>query len=317
MDGLPICCGRDVSDICYIKLGEGGRWEGECFNDGIIRLGFSTGEAKVLSYASKRQWDKLKEYWSEKKSASQTVTSYVNQTKSFFEDDGSVLWITFSKNAMWYGFSNGEQPKAHPDGEGSFKNMSIPWRNTDVHDKSLAMDFLGGNLTRTASYQGTICGLSADSARYAIDRINGKLPNEVERAKGARDSLVECMEELLKLLTWKDFEALIELIFAQSGWKRISATGGVQKTIDFSLWQPLTGERAFVQVKSETNANELESYISNSQSKNFGKMFYVYHTGKHKVSSRKNRNITIWDGREVAVQVVRNGLIDWLIEKTS
>src|SRR3989338_8898219 len=218
---------------------------------------------------------------------------------------------------MWYGFSNGEQPKTHPDGDGSFKKMSIPWRNMDVNDKSLAMDFLSGNLTKTASYRSTICGLSMGSAKYAIDRINGKLPNVVLKAKETRDSLVECMEELLKLLTWKDFEVLVELIFAQSGWKRVSATGGVQKTIDFSLWQPLTGERAFVQVKSETNVNELESYIRNSQSDNLGRMFYVYHTGKHKVSSRKNRNITIWDGREAAVQVVRNGLIDWLIEKTS
>ncbi len=317
MSGLPSCCDREVSDICYIKLGEGGRWEDECFKEGIIRFGFSTEKEEVLRYALKLKWDELKKYWSKKVSAPQTVTSYVNQMKSFFEDDGSVLWITFSKNAMWYGFTNGEQPKVHPDGGGSYKKMSIPWRNTDVNDKSLAMDFLGGNLTKTAGYRSTICGLSEDSARYAIDRINGKLPDEVNAAKMARDSLVACMEGLLRLLTWKDFEVLIELIFAQSGWKRISATGGVQKTIDFSLWQPLTNERAFVQVKSETNANELESYISTSQSENFGRMFYVYHTGKHKVSSLKNRNITIWDGKEVAVQVVRNGLIDWLIEKTS
>lgn len=179
------------------------------------------------------------------------------------------------------------------------------------------MDILSGRLTKTQSYRSTICGLDDESARYAIDRINGRLPKEVERAKETRDSLAERMEELLKLLTWKDFEILVELIFAQSGWKRVSATGGVQKTIDFSLWQPLTGERAFVQVKSETNANEFESYISTSQSENFGRMFYVYHTGEHKAASYKNRNITIWDGREVAVQVVRNGLIDWLIEKTS
>lgn len=317
MSHLPSCYDREVSDVRYIKLGKGGHWEDECFKQGIIRLGFSTGEERVLRYALNSKWDELKKYWFKKVSVPQTATSYVNQTKSFFEDDGSVLWITFSKNAMWYGFSNGEQPKTHPDGDGSFKKMAIPWRNMDVNDKSLAMDFLGGNLTKTAGYRSTICGLSADSAKYAIDRINGKLPNVVLKAKETRDSLVECMEELLKLLTWKDFEVLVELIFAQSGWKRVSATGGVQKTIDFSLWQPLTGERAFVQVKSETNINELESYISNSQSDNLGRMFYVYHTGKHKVSSRKNRNITIWDGREVAVQVVRNGLIDWLIEKTS
>lgn len=317
MSGLLSCCGREVTDICYIKLGEGGRWEDECFKEGIIRLGFATGEEKVLSYASNRQWDKLKEYWSKEVSAPQTVTSYVNQTKSFFEDDGSVLWITFSKNMMWYGFSNGEQPKAHPDRDGSCKKMSVPWRNTDVNNKLLVMDFLSGNLTKTASYRSTICGLSADSARYAIDRINGKLPDDVEAAKMARDSLVLSMERLLRLLTWKDFEVLVELIFAQSGWKRISATGGVQKTIDFSLWQPLTNERAFVQVKSETDSKELETYIKKSKTENLGRMFYVYHTGKNSVSHHKDQNVTIWNGKEVAAQVVRNGLVDWLIEKSS
>lgn len=29
MSGLPSCCDREVSDIRYIKLGEGGRWEDE------------------------------------------------------------------------------------------------------------------------------------------------------------------------------------------------------------------------------------------------------------------------------------------------
>lgn len=316
MSGLPSCCNREVSDIHYIKLGEGGRWENECFKEGIIRFGFDTGSERVLSYASKHQWNKLKEYWSKKGFASQTVTSYVNQMKSYFEDDGSVLWITFSRNTMWYGFTNGELPKAHHDGDGSCKKMSIPWRNTDVNNKLLEMDFLSGNLTKTASYRSTICGLSADAARYAIDRISGKLPDEVEAAKSARDSLVMSMERLLRLLTWKDFEVLIELIFAQSGWKRISATGGVQKTIDFSLWQPLTNERAFVQVKSETDSKELEAYIKKSKAENLGRMFYVYHTGNN-VSRHKEQGVTIWDGKEVAAQVVRNGLVDWLIEKSS
>lgn len=137
MNRLPTCCGREVSDIRYIKLGKRGGWENDCFKHGIIRLGFSTGEEKVLQLALNSKWDKLKRYWSQKNIVPQTVTSYVNQTKSFFEDDGSVLWITFSNKAMWYGFSNGGEPKAHPDGDGSYKKMSVLWSNERYKAKAI------------------------------------------------------------------------------------------------------------------------------------------------------------------------------------
>ena len=52
------------------------------------------------------------------------------------------------------------------------------------------------------------------------------------------------------LLHQDDFETLVDLIFARGGWHRVSALGGNEADIDLAVEQSLTGERAFVQVKS-------------------------------------------------------------------
>jgi hypothetical protein len=41
---------------------------------------------------------------------------------------------------------------------------------------------------------------------------------------------------------------LVDLVFANSGWRRIGRVGKTQKTVDIELMLPTTGERAFVQV---------------------------------------------------------------------
>ena len=45
---------------------------------------------------------------------------------------------------------------------------------------------------------------------------------------------------LLALLHWRDFELLVELVFGQSGWRQVGASGGVQKTVDMELVLPTT-----------------------------------------------------------------------------
>lgn len=55
--------------------------------------------------------------------------------------------------------------------------------------------------------------------------------------------------DMMRFLNPYDFELLVELVFAQSGWQRISSSGGTQKTIDLELYLPSTKDYAFVQVK--------------------------------------------------------------------
>jgi hypothetical protein len=54
--------------------------------------------------------------------------------------------------------------------------------------------------------------------------------------------LAKDVGDLLDQLHQDDFELLIELVFSSSGWRRISAVGGTQKTLDIALTLPRLGK---------------------------------------------------------------------------
>lgn len=94
----------------------------------------------------------------------------------------------------------------------------------------------------------------------------------------------------------------------------MSSTGGVQKTIDIQLENPVTGDSAFVQVKSDSNQIQLDEYIGLYQDSYFSRMFYVHHTSSSILKS-SNENVSVWDVQKVAEQVLSNGLVDWVINR--
>ena len=53
----------------------------------------------------------------------------------------------------------------------------------------------------------------------------------------------------------------VDLVFANSGWRRLGQVGKTQKTVDIELMLPTTGERAFVQVKSSASKQDLTQYV--------------------------------------------------------
>jgi len=45
--------------VRYIKLGEKGRWEEGCINEGIIRFGFESASAERFPLCRAGKWDEL------------------------------------------------------------------------------------------------------------------------------------------------------------------------------------------------------------------------------------------------------------------
>ena len=158
----------------------------------------------------------------------------------------------------------------------------------------------------------TIC--SVDSLDYLIRKINDQDLPEVAAARSARSVLLRSTTGLMRLLTGRDFELLIEPVFSQSGWRRISASGGTQKTIDIELVLPTTGEAAFVQVKSKTNQVQLDDYIERFAERDDARMFYVYHTSQTTLTCADDRVILVGPDR-LAEMVMDTGLFDWLLKK--
>jgi len=239
----------------YIKLGRSGSWEEESLREGIIRFGYNETPFEA---AKAGDWEAVRGFWTEARGSSKTASQDLTQIRYFFEADESTLWVTFHGGYLYWCFAKPGVSK-HEDGDGHVRQTLDGWHKADINGTALTTDTISGNLLKVQGFRGRICQVGAFD--YLVRKLNGKLLPEVRSALEAEDQLVELIVPLMRLLTWQDFELLVELIFSQSGWRRVGQLGKTQKTIDLELLLPTSGERAFVQVKSSTSKKELAEYI--------------------------------------------------------
>ncbi len=154
-------------------------------------------------------------------------------------------------------------------------------------------------------------------ADYMNRRNNAVGETVVAPERDARQAIVAVASELIAGLHWADFETLVDLIFARSGWQRISRVGGTQADVDLIIEQPATGEIAFVQVKSKAGQSVLDDYIGRfRRSETYDRMFFVCHTPKGALSVNDDPSLHVWAGDRLADAAVKAGLFDWLIERS-
>ena len=302
------------SRVRYIKLGREGSWEQECLKKGIIRLGFGTAKEQRFSLATTRKWKELKRAFLAAGKDKGTATRSTNEVKVFFEDDGSTLWITFIGEELCWGSLASGPAERHPDGDGVFRKVVGGWKRTDLLNEPLTKDRLSGSLTQLSAYRGTSCGVGV--ADYVIRRVNGQKIPQVERAVAAMAEMREATRAMMQLLTPKDFETLVDLVFTTTGWRRQGVVGTTTKTKDLDLILPSTNERAFVQVKSKTTQAELEDYIGRFEELAvFDKMFFVYHSGKDVATD--DERVFVIGPEKLAEMVMDAGLATWLLRKVA
>ena len=299
--------------VRYIKLGEAGLWERECIDQGTIRFGFDSANAEKFPLCLDGRWDELMESFIADGRSKGTATNFTNQTRLFFEDDGSTLWITFVGENLWWGVLEPARPQRHSDIDGVWRTVRGGWQKTDGNGEPLTKDRLSGALTMITAYRGTSC--SVDTAAYVIQRIRGEKSDEVNRAIAASKEMKSAVLGLMRKLVPQDFELLVDLVFSSSGWRRQSVVGKTQKTIDIDLMLPSTGERAFVQVKSQTTSAGLAEYVGKLDDLGpYDRMFYVYHTGEAETDDDR---VIIIGPEKLAEMVLDAGLANWLIRKVS
>lgn len=300
--------------VRYIKLGQNGKWEQECLKKGIIRLGFGSATDERFALCQEGQWKELRDSFLMEGKTQGTATRFANETRLFFTDEGSTLWLTFIGEQMWWGFVNEAPAQKHADGDGVWRTIVGGWKCTDLSGVKLSKDRLSGGLTQLAAYRGTSC--KTEYADYAVRRINAQKTPELELAVNAIAEIKRAIIALMKLLGWQDFEMLVDLVFSNAGWRRQGVVGKTQKSIDLDLLMPVTGERVFVQVKSKTNSQEVAEYASKiDELGNYDRMFFAYHTGKVELGS--DERIIILGPEKLADMVLDAGLVDWLVRKVS
>jgi hypothetical protein len=306
--------------VRFIKLGRKSAWWPLARDTNTLRLGFRQFDF-ALCKAGK--WDEAKKKYTATglRKGAGDITRAVNQVRDFFDLPESTLWCTIEDGAVWWCFAEAEVINLYTGDDAAegkqgarMRCVVDRWRNTDVNGKLLRLDSMTTKITKVASFQETICEPSG--AADLLNRIRAIHSSAYTRAGQAHEGLVQTIGDILDHLHQNDFELLIELIFSSSGWKRISAVGGIQKTLDLAMILPTTGEHCFVQVKSQTNRmifRNLVNALDNSQG--YSRMFFVYHTPPEAFENPAADRVTVWPRYEVARQAVRAGLSDWILSR--
>ena len=300
----------------YIKLGPEGSWERLCIGDGTLRLGYADVPHDL---ALKGDKEGIRQIYLDKGMMPGTATKHANQVLDFYQAGPETLWITMADGFVWWCFAQpGTEYLGLTNGEHEARGARLRrcvdgWHNQSIGGSPLRVRELSGRLTKVAAYRMTIC--KVDAFDFLLRKINDESLPEAEAARAVRQSILDSIQSLLKLLDWHDFELLVDLVFAHSGWRRTGETGGTQKAVDIELMLPSTGEAAFVQVKSRTNQSQLDDYVERLAARDESRMFYVYHSGSRGLSWDDPR-VTVIGPQRLAEMVLNAGLFDWLLNKS-
>lgn len=296
----------------FIKLGRGGVWEKSCLADGTLKFGYhETSHDDCLS----GHWSAVHEFWTHERRHAGTAKNDVRQIQTFYEADETAIFITFSDGYLWWCQPTGRPQLLVHENNARLRQTVAGWRKTSLKGTPLLISRLSGKLTKMQMFRGTICEVSERA--YLLRRLNDQPIEEVAAAEATEVILLDQILAMVRLLDPRDFELMVELIFSTSGWQRQTRTGGTQKTVDLDLLLPSTGERAFVQVKSETSADTFEAYAAAFASTDaHARMFYVWHTGSAG-TQQVPPGITLWGPSEVSGKVLQAGLLAWLKDRVS
>jgi hypothetical protein len=235
----------------------------------------------------------------------------------FYKSGADCLWVTFARDHLWWTFAAPEVKwlGSKNSARGDRVRKSIGgWKNKDLNGKLLTIQSLSTKLTRVRNYRRTICAIEA--SEYLLGRINGIEDPIVVAATKAREALIDAILIALRSLTWADFETLVDIVFARSGWHRISPVGGKQKSVDLELEHPALGERIAVQVKSRASQKVLDDYIQRIEKIGiYDRLFFVCHSPLGEIKAPEGSDVHVWTGREFAATVMKVGLHDWVLEK--
>lgn len=299
-----------ASHLYYIKLGRGGDWEAESLREGVLRFGYREAPHDLCA---RSDWQGVWEAMKTIRGDAGAATRDVNQIRAYYEADEHSIFITFVGGLLYWCRPTG--PVELLDDRSHRRQTAEGWRNTSVNGTLLSADRLSGRLLKVQMFRGTICDVRAGD--YLLRKLSDQLSPEVAAAEEAERALMTAIVELMRLLTWRDFELLVDLVFSTSGWRRVSQVGRTQKTVDLELILPSTAERAFVQVKSQATPAALNDYVARlAEADAYDRMFFVWHTGDIAEESSP-AGVILLGPRKLSRMVLDAGLSSWLREKVS
>ncbi|MBN8736288.1 MAG: restriction endonuclease [Xanthomonadales bacterium] len=301
------------NSVRYVKNGRNGQWWKAAKENSQIHLGWKTIPRELLQAPDLIAIERIiKNYYGTKRGATQDV----NALHDALDAPSRHIWTTFQDGYMWWCTAKDgaiPNPRGESADEGNFwLNCDRPWSNRSLNGTLLAMPDLPGSVTKTAGFRGTICTPRAWQSVLRI--IRGETDPDAANAGKARANYESAVLQMIKRLSWKDFEQLIDLILTRSGWVRISTVGKTREGVDIDAENVAVGEIAFVQVKSAADQGVLANYIERFEQRRdyYARMIFAVHSPTGMLTPPPDTPVQIWSGDLLARLAVRTGLGEWV-----
>jgi hypothetical protein len=300
--------------VRYVKNGAKGLWWAAAKKRGQVHLGWKDVPAALLRKPDYGQIEGIiRTVFGEKRGATQDFNALCDALKC----PSQYIWMTFEDGFMWWcTVRDGAIPNPAQESrsEGHFwLECDRPWSNCSLNGRLLTFAELPGTVTKTAGFKATVC--EPDAWQTALRIIRDEKDPDAEIASDARAKYEQAVSQMVKRLSPKDFEQVVDLILARSGWVRISTLGGPREGVEADVENPAAAEVAFVQVKSSAGQDVLDDYIRRFQKRRdrYARMIFAVHTPHGRLEVPRNHtSIQIWDGGKIANLIVRLGLGEWV-----
>ena len=238
----------------------------------------------------------------------------INALRTIVESTLDDIWVTFYDSRLWWGkLADGN---VQADTISNYRILDGDWNKYDSNGNELLANQIPGNIAKVQGFKGTVCRISEiDDLKRLINNIPS---DEYKNIVRTRDALIREIELGLKKLHWKEFETLVDMIFENAGWQRLSMVGGSMKYTDIELQEPITHELYQVQVKSQASYADFEKYAQKFTPGKFKKLYFVVHSPDKKLAENgvgKFQDVELVFANELARMVVERGFTDWLLMK--
>lgn len=295
----------------YIKLGRNGKWEKSSIKENRLRIGWGKQTLKDINNGN---WSAIKKQLQREVADKGTATRDCNALKIICESTDNDIWITFHASHIWW--CTAGKKHIYKDSVSKYRNVAGRWRNHDINGQPLLTNQIPGTLSKLQGFRGTICKVKETDDLYRL--INNLQSSEYVAILHSKENLVRHVENGIHRIHWKDFETLTDLLFTQSGWRRISTIGETMKYVDMELEDPITGDLYQVQVKSKAGLSDLKKYAKEFKTGKYRKFYFVVHSPDARLSQYnlpEESNVEILFPRRIAEMVVDLGLLNWLMKK--
>lgn len=210
-----------IRNAYYIKLGKGGEWEADSIHAGILRLGWS---ANSLTDVNAGAWGAIEQQLRASQPHKGTATRDVNALREIVASTADDIWITFHASRLWW--CRLDEGPVEEDSISKFRRTAGGWRDSDVNGRKLLIADIPGDISQLQGFRGTVCKVKAAAGLRRL--LDGESSPPYLAVSAALSSLEREVSAAIQALHWKDFETLVDLLFRQAGWRRLSVLGAVE-----------------------------------------------------------------------------------------